>query len=96
MGRSYLKPIRLASQATSSIHQQVSRGYTQTDPNGISTFVPYTSNEMGEIHSFISPARSKYKHMKWAKTHKWKDQVKAKQSIWKFTPTFGGYNTGSR
>ena len=48
------------------------------------------------IHSFISPGISTYRHMKWTKTHNWKDKEKAKKSKWKYHPTFGGLNTVTR
>ena len=97
MGRRILiKPIKLSSQATASIHQNVSPGYYEIGPKGEKRFVPYTTNEFGEIHEFISPHLRRYKHMKWTKTHDWKDQKKAKKSRWKYHPTYGGLNTVSK
>ena len=93
--RALIIPIRLNSHTTSSIHENVSRGYYQIDTSGQKVFVPYDKNEMGKIHSFISPQRMQYKHMKWNKTRKWKDREKAKKSKWKYHPTFGGMNTVS-
>lgn len=96
MRRILLKPIRLATEATSSIHQNVSPGYYNIDSYGIKTFIPYDKDEVGEIHSFISPRINTYRHMKWTKTHHWKDKEKAKKSKWKYHPTFGGLNTVSK
>lgn len=96
MGRLHLKPIGLSSEATASIHRNVSQGYYKISTGGEKVFVPYKKDEMGEIHTFISPGRAKYKHMKWTKTHTWSDQEKAKKSHWKYTPTFGGLNTVSK
>lgn len=96
MSRQCLKPIRLSSEATASIHQNVSKGYFEVSDNGVKTFVPYDKNEFGEIHGFISPGIAQYKHMKWTKTHNWKDQKKAKASKWKYSPTFRGLNTVSK
>lgn len=93
--RALLIPIRLDSHATASIHENVSRGYYKIDTSGQKIFVPYDRNEMGEIHSFISPRRMQYKHMKWTKTRKWKDKEKAKKSSWKYHPIFSGLNTVS-
>ena len=96
MSRALLIPIKLAAHVTSSIHENISRGYFKIDPSGERVFVPYQKNEMGEIHSFISPGISRYKHMKWTKTKNWKNKEKAKSSKWKFHPTFGGLNTVSK
>ena len=86
----------MSLEASSSIHENVSRGYYEISPSGKRIFIPYDKNEMGEIHSFISPRIKRYRHMKWTKTHEWTDKVKAKKSMWKYTPTFGGLNTISK
>lgn len=96
MKRILLKPIHLSSEATSSIHENVSKGYYQVTPSGTKIFIPYNKVEMGEIHSFISPGIDTYKNMKWTKTHEWKDQKKAKSSKWYYHSTFGGLNTVPR
>ena len=88
-----LKPIRLASEVTESLHREVSRGYYETTPEGEKKWVSYTRNELGEIHSFISPGRVRYKRMKWTKTKDWKDKAKAKKAHFKYHPTYGGLNT---
>jgi len=93
MSRECLKPIRMSMEASSSIHNNVSKGYYNISPTGEKTFVPYVNNEIGEIHTFISPGINRYKRMKWTKTHKWKDKSQAKKSSWKYHPTFGGLNT---
>lgn len=93
--RSLIVPIRLDSHATASIHENMSRGYYKIDTSGQKVFIPYDRNEMGELHSFISPHRMRYKHMKWTKTRHWKDREKANKSNWKYHPTFGGLNTVS-
>lgn len=94
--RLHLKPIKLNAAVTSSIHENVSQGYVNISPEGERTFVPYNTNEMGEIHSFISPSIRQYRHMKWTKTHDWKDKDKAKKSKWKYTKVHKGMNTGPR
>lgn len=96
MSRLALKPIKLAMEATSSIHQNLSHGYFETTPTGEKFYVPYTRQEIGEMHSFISPRINTYKHMKWTKTHRWLDRKKAKASKWKYHPTFGGLNTAPK
>jgi hypothetical protein len=90
MRQNLLKPIHLSSNASASIHANVSLGYYVVDPRGTKTFVPYDKNEMAEIHGFISPGINKYKQTKW------KDKDKANRSIWKFQPTYGGLNTISK
>jgi hypothetical protein len=90
---SKFKYLSVPTEVSASIHKNVSKGYYQIDSNGNRTFVPYDKNEAGEIHSFISPGKMRYRHMKWTKTHDWKDQEKAKKSKWKYTPIFGGLNT---
>ena len=90
--RILLKPISLAPEVTSSIHNNVSQGYVQISPNGERKFVPYTAQETGEIHGFISPQLRVYNHMKWTKTKKWKDKQAAKNSKWKRNVTYDGYN----
>lgn len=94
--RTLSKSFRVNTEVSASIHENISRGFTQILPDGTRVFVPYQKEEMGEIHSFISPSRSRFKHMKWTKTHEWKDQEKAKKSRWKYTPTFKGLNTISK
>jgi len=93
MGRYHLKPIPISLEASSSIHLNVSKGYYNISSSGHKIFVPYDKNEIGEIHSFISPNLNKYRKMKFIKTRRWKDQESAKKSKWKYTPTFGGLNT---
>ena len=89
-------PIKCNFEITQSIHEHVSRGYYDISSNGEKIFMPYNSNEIGEIHSFISPGRMRYKHMKWTKTRRWEDKEKAIKSRWKYHPTFGGLNTAPR
>ena len=96
MRRESLKPIYLSSETTASIHRNVSEGYYEILDSGLKIFIPYTKNEFGEIHEFISLQIQRYKHMKWTKTHEWKNQQKAKKSRWKYHPTFGGLNTVTR
>lgn len=96
MNRIVLKPIRMSMEASASIHENVSPGYYNISLSGEKVFVPYNKNELGEIHSFISPGIDKHKRMKWTKTHTWKNQEKAKQSKWHHTTTFGGLNTVSK
>lgn len=94
--RSLLVPIRVSSSTYSSIHKNVSRGYYIINKSGEKTFVPYNKNEVGEIHSFISPQKMRYKHMKWTKTKKWKNKEKAKNSKWICHSVFNGLNTVSK
>ena len=72
--RALLVPIRLKSHVTASIHENMSRGYYKIETSGQKVFIPYSKNEMGELHSFISPYKMRYKHMKWTKTRKWKNR----------------------
>jgi len=88
-----MKNFSVPSEVSSSMHENISRGYYQIDPKGGRTYVPYTTDEMGELHSFLSPNRDKYKNMKWNKTKDWKDKEKAKKSRWKETKIVGGLNT---
>jgi hypothetical protein len=90
------RSFRVDSETSSSIHKNVSKGYTQITPTGERVFVPYEDKELAVIHQSISPSQVRYKHMKWTKTKNWKDQAKAKKSKWKYTPTFGGLNTATR
>lgn len=92
LGRAF----RASSEVTSSIHQNVSRGYTQIAPDGTRTFVEYKAEEFSDIHTFITPSIARKKHMKWTKTRRWQDRDKAAKSKWKYTPTFGGLNTVSK
>lgn len=94
--REHLKPIRMSLEASSSIHDNVSKGYVQITPDGTRTFIPYQRNELGEIHGFISPTISKNKRLKWTKTRDWKDKEKASKSKWKMTAVMGGLNTVSK
>jgi hypothetical protein len=71
----------------------MSRGYYQIDEQGNKTFVAYDKNEMGELHSLLSPGKDHYRHMRWTKTRDWKDRDKAKKSRWKKTKIMGGQNT---
>lgn len=96
MNREHLKSIRMSMEASSSIHANVSQGYYEVSLTGQKVFVPYDKNELGEIHSFISPNINRRKHMKWTKTHEWKNQKKAKKTKWHYHPTFGGLNTVSK
>jgi hypothetical protein len=89
-------PIKCNYEVTRSIHENVSGGYYNISTSGEKIFVPYKKNELGEIHRFISPGISRYKHMKWTKTRGWSDKEKAKKSRWKYHPTFGGLNTAPR
>lgn len=89
----YAKNFRAPSEVSASFHQNISRGYYQVDEQGNKTFVPYNKNEMGELHSLLSPGKDHYKHMKWTKTHRWNDKEKAKKSRWKKTKIMGGMNT---
>ncbi len=91
-----LKYFSVPSEVSSSMHENISRGYYEISPKGERKFVSYDTDEMGKLHSFLSPSRDRYKHMKWTKTHDWKDQKKAKKSHWKETKTFGGLNTVSK
>lgn len=90
------KEFKSTSAVSSSFHQNVSDGYVQIDEDGSRKFIPYDKNDMGHIHSLLSPGGNRYKHMKWTKTHEWKDQEKAKKSRWKRTPVMGGLNTVSK
>jgi hypothetical protein len=89
----YAKHFRSTSEASSSLHQNISRGYYEIDEQGNKVFVAYDRDEMGQLHSLLSPGKDHYKHMKWTKTHDWKDRVKAKKSRWKKTKVMGGMNT---
>ena len=92
----YAKNFKSTSEASSSFHKNISRGYYEINDKGEKVFVPYDKNEMGELHSLLSPGKEHYKHMKWTKTHDWKDQKKAKKSRWKKTKIMGGLNTVSK
>jgi len=92
----YAKDFKSTSEVSSSFHTNISRGYWKTDEKGKRTFVSYDTNEMGELHSFLSPGKDHYKHMKWNKTKDWKDKEKAKKSKWKKTEITGGLNTISK
>lgn len=94
--RDLVKGFRTSLDEHKRIHQNVSLGYTIVKADGTREFVPYDKDELGEIHSFISPSRDRYKRMKWTKTHDWKDQTKAKKSTWKYTPVMRGLNTVSK
>ena len=91
-----LKYFSVPTAVSSSIHENVSRGYFEIDSNGNKKFVPYNENELGEIHCFLNPLKNRYTHMKWAKTREWKDKQKAKKSKWKCTKISGGLNTISK
>ncbi len=91
----FKKAFRVDSETSSSMHQNVSKGYTQISPNGERVFVPYVKQELAVIHSGLTP-KNHYEHMKWTKTRHWKDKTKAKTSKWKYTPTFSGMNTVSK
>ena len=96
MTRERFRPIYAGAEVSASIHREVSRGYTNIAPDGTKTYVPYTKQEFGSIHAGINPNRNKFKQMKWKKTHKWKDQAKAKKVRLVRHPTFGGLNTVPR
>ena len=91
-----LKYFSVPTAVSSSIHENVSRGYFEIDSNGNKKFVPYNENELGEIHCFLNPFKNRYNHMKWTKTHEWKDKQKAKKSTWKYTKVHNGLNTVSK
>jgi hypothetical protein len=91
-----LKYFSVPTPVSASIHENVSRGYFQTDENGNKKFVPYTEEEFGEIHSFLNPMKNRFNHMKWTKTRDWKDKKKAEKSKWKYTKVGGGLNTISK
>jgi len=83
-------------EAIKVIHENVSRGYWKIAPDGTRTWVEYTREESGEMHSFISPRRDWYKRMKYTKTRDWKDKEKAKKARFKNVGvTYGGLNTVS-
>lgn len=92
----FYKDFKSTSAVSSSFHQNASEGYFQIDNDGSRKFVPYDKNEMGKIHGLLSPGKNHYNHMKWTKTHEWKDQEKAKKSRWKKTRIAGGLNTVSK
>jgi len=96
MTRERFRPNYVGAEMSASIHREVSRGYTDIAPDGTKTYVPYTKQEFGSIHAAISPYRNALKRIKWTKTHKWKDQEKAKKARLVRHPTFGGLNTVSR
>lgn len=87
------KNIKSSVEDSKNIHKNVSLGYFIINKDKTRTFVPYSSQELGEVHTFISPSISRKKHMKWTKTRRWKNKEKAKNSKWNYTPTFGGLNT---
>lgn len=92
----FAQNFRSTSEASSSFHQNISRGYYQVNEDGTKLFVPYDRDEMGKLHGLLSPGKSHYKHMKWTKTHEWKDQEKAKKSRWKEVKILNGLNTVSK
>jgi len=92
----FTRNFKSTSEATASFHANASKGYYQTDNDGNRTFIAYDKQEIGKIHDLISPHRKRYQHMKWTKTHDWKDQSKAKKSRWKETKIVGGFNTSPK
>jgi hypothetical protein len=92
----HAKNFKAPSEVSASFHANISRGYYSVDEKGNKTFIPYDTNEMGELHSFLSPGKDHYKHMKWNKTKDWKDKEKAKKSKWTKTEISGGLNTISK
>jgi hypothetical protein len=66
------------------------------DPNSMRKPEYIPPEEIEGIRNYISPSRMRYRHMKWTKTHEWKDQKAARKSKWKKTRVFGGRNTVSK